>query len=756
VRKKTVRCLLSSGVLGCAFLLPISRGLAQETASTAARVRLVEERQRPSTIDGLVVVGDVLVLRNGDAFYGLDSLSLRQRWILRGEYFSAGPFRVGENLFVVSDGSLLQIDPLTGIILRREAASGKPHLILGCANPGVLREVFQFLSRTEVFLGAVDLTRAIRSLEREKLDWKVSWLSARYLLVGAETGLVGFDLENPARVWRSAISDKIRHIQGCDGTLLVETQGGELVGIDESTGNVAWRFRIDGGRVVVDPKTSAVMVVSSKGPIDLVDPRSGVRRYLTVLSPQPGRIHDAWYFGALLAVEDASQRRLRFYDLKTGGLAWLDEVGGVISHVAVLDGYSCLSTEAGKLQIFGVLKNDSAEVGGSGSIDFHIDPEGALIWIDGFLKETGGRVNGLTVGSHRVRVFHPDREIYETSVDVRDGAISEVNIALDTIREGGLSITTNPDGANIYVDGKNTRLVTPYTLYNIAPAQILTVDLKKLGYNSVQRKVEMRKEGAEVSEKLEFSPGSFDILAHVAAGEFGSIKGWNEDDIRVGGVVGQPVKSRAEDGDPTVELRAEDWALRRMALWARYEVGGSGGYEREGGIWVSRDALRKLLIGLSYLYLYPPDSASTPPDVGQGGEDRSAPLENWDHPIPRVFVNNKGRDYLVARVRARLQEDLLLEVAVGHLLGASLRGTALVKGPDGHLVRDPERTYDFHSRDGNLIDISLRKGLGAFRFFRIFPSTTLELRYRYRENDFGVAQERGGEAALGLGLGLGK
>jgi len=133
-------------------------------------------------------------------------------------------------------------------------------------------------------------------------------------------------------------------------------------------------------------------------------------------------------------------------------------------------------------------------------------------------------------------------------------------------------------------------------------------------------------------------------------------------------------------------------------------------------------------------------------------DDRSAPLERWDHPIPRVFVDNNSRDYLVAHLRARPQADLLLELAIGRLLSTRLRGTALVDGADGHLVRDPERSYDLRSQSGDLIDFKLRKGLGAFRLWRIFPSTTFEARYRQRTIDFGAARERGQEVTIGLGL----
>src|SRR6185295_5507499 len=122
--------------------------------------------------------------------------------------------------------------------------------------------------------------------------------------------------------------------------------------------------------------------------------------------------------------------------------------------------------------------------------------------------------------------------------------------------------------------------------------------------------------------------------------------------------------------------------------------------EQEAGALVSLRPFNTAQIGLSYLWLPYHEAESTPPARGRQSPDSSAPLESWDHPIPRVLVKNDSVEFWMAHFRFRPRPGLFLQLTAGRSIDGRLRGTALVEDAEGHLVRDPVRAYDFSLRGG--------------------------------------------------------
>ncbi len=92
----------------------------------------------------------------------------------------------------------------------------------------------------------------------------------------------------------------------------------------------------------------------------------------------------------------------------------------------------------------------------SGSLTVTSNPPGATVIVDGYDSETTPYVfTGLTTGYHTVEVDYPGYEAYVTNVYIDNGASVEVNADLNWLDSsyGSLFIDSNPQGADVYVDG---------------------------------------------------------------------------------------------------------------------------------------------------------------------------------------------------------------------------------------------------------------------------------------------------------------
>ena len=90
-----------------------------------------------------------------------------------------------------------------------------------------------------------------------------------------------------------------------------------------------------------------------------------------------------------------------------------------------------------------------------GTLDITSSPEGARAYVDGrFVGYTPVRY-GTTSGTHEVRVESDSGGSYTTTVDLRGGETRQVDAGLSQVRRtGSVVFTSNPEGADVYVDGQ--------------------------------------------------------------------------------------------------------------------------------------------------------------------------------------------------------------------------------------------------------------------------------------------------------------
>nr|WP_321498859.1 PEGA domain-containing protein [uncultured Methanolobus sp.] len=117
-----------------------------------------------------------------------------------------------------------------------------------------------------------------------------------------------------------------------------------------------------------------------------------------------------------------------------------------------------------------------------GSISVSSNPIGASIYLDGTYNGLTPKIlNEVSTGSHTVNLRKSGYEYYTITVDVQGGVTSTVSATLDpVITTGFISVSSNPTGASIYLDGVYNGL-TPKTLADVSTGSH-TVKLSKSGY----------------------------------------------------------------------------------------------------------------------------------------------------------------------------------------------------------------------------------------------------------------------------------
>jgi eukaryotic-like serine/threonine-protein kinase len=129
----------------------------------------------------------------------------------------------------------------------------------------------------------------------------------------------------------------------------------------------------------------------------------------------------------------------------------------------------------------------------TGALSIQSAPEGASIEIDGqstaFL--TPHTAAAIRAGSHTVRILKPGFEAQTRVINVEAGQTFPLNVSLSELR-ATVSITSEPPGAQISIDGKNTGRITPATVMLLKGRY--AIGLQKQGF-------------LQVTNTLEASPG---------------------------------------------------------------------------------------------------------------------------------------------------------------------------------------------------------------------------------------------------------
>ncbi|MFH1774557.1 MAG: S8 family serine peptidase [Methanobacteriota archaeon] len=117
-----------------------------------------------------------------------------------------------------------------------------------------------------------------------------------------------------------------------------------------------------------------------------------------------------------------------------------------------------------------------------GKAEFSSTPSGAQIWIDGSNtgKVTPATIDNLAVGKHSYALKLSGYADYVGSFNVIGAKTTAISATLTPLG-GSASFSSEPSGAQIWIDGSNTGRVTPATIDNLAPSSHSYV-LKLEGY----------------------------------------------------------------------------------------------------------------------------------------------------------------------------------------------------------------------------------------------------------------------------------
>ncbi|MBI4019924.1 MAG: PEGA domain-containing protein [Candidatus Aenigmarchaeota archaeon] len=114
------------------------------------------------------------------------------------------------------------------------------------------------------------------------------------------------------------------------------------------------------------------------------------------------------------------------------------------------------------------------------------EPDNALVTVNGFAGTTPAMV-GLPAGEYMVEVSKEGYSAYSALVEVFDQKVTELEVKL--MLQGNLSVTTEPTGAFLFVDGFFWG-TTPITVHDLDPTNH-SVNISKAGYSDHIAEVEV-------------------------------------------------------------------------------------------------------------------------------------------------------------------------------------------------------------------------------------------------------------------------
>lgn len=135
-----------------------------------------------------------------------------------------------------------------------------------------------------------------------------------------------------------------------------------------------------------------------------------------------------------------------------------------------------------------------------GAISISSSPSGASIYLDGTYKGTAPTVlSSIPVGSHTIKLTKSGYNDISKTVTVSAGQTAYVSKTLDT-QKGSISVSSNPSGANVYLDGTYQGTTTKI-LSNI-PIGSHTIKITKSGYEDKTKTVTVSEKPIQISETL--------------------------------------------------------------------------------------------------------------------------------------------------------------------------------------------------------------------------------------------------------------
>lgn len=125
-------------------------------------------------------------------------------------------------------------------------------------------------------------------------------------------------------------------------------------------------------------------------------------------------------------------------------------------------------------------------------------PNASTIFLDeNHVGETPLSIRMWLGGKHIIRVTKKGYNDFEQNVEMQFGTTKEVNVELTPILLGELTVKSDPNGANVYLDGR-MKGVTPLSL-DIVKEGTINLEIKKDHYSTVKRNLVVSSSFGEIT-----------------------------------------------------------------------------------------------------------------------------------------------------------------------------------------------------------------------------------------------------------------
>ncbi len=134
-----------------------------------------------------------------------------------------------------------------------------------------------------------------------------------------------------------------------------------------------------------------------------------------------------------------------------------------------------------------------------GKLSVESYPNNCEVYLNGEYIGNTPLEKNINVGNYNLEVKHTGYKIYEREIKILRGKETTIIANLEKMK-GTLSIKTEPDGATVYIDGKN---------YGLTPIEITDLEIgeheiviSKDGYAQIIKKIEIKEEPITIEEIL--------------------------------------------------------------------------------------------------------------------------------------------------------------------------------------------------------------------------------------------------------------
>lgn len=130
-----------------------------------------------------------------------------------------------------------------------------------------------------------------------------------------------------------------------------------------------------------------------------------------------------------------------------------------------------------------------------GQIDITSEPSGAKIFINGkdTAKTTPALIEDLMLNEDlNVKLVKEGFQPWEKEMTLQDANPLPLDATLEAIPLGTIEIVSKPEGAQIFIDGKDTAKTTPAKIEELATQKTYQIKLTKDGFQPLEEKVEIK------------------------------------------------------------------------------------------------------------------------------------------------------------------------------------------------------------------------------------------------------------------------